>query len=317
MLFSVYTKEVEDDYFFHQDELLALKKALDEDPYVQSTAVAWFEGYSLWLQNESPYTNDLVSGSAPDPVSFNRWLAEYLDGSGAIFRDAVVFGGDVHHPRVVSSKLDGVTVDIVDGPQSIDVVDSIRESIDSSAPSLSPVAYAYPFLSYDGLRSLAKETARNILLATAAVFVVNLVLLADFVIAVIVVSMVALTDFMLFANIWYLGLSLNFVTSICIIFAVGLSVDYSSHIAHCFLSTAEGSRVTRATKVLTSVGSPIAAGALTTGFSIVFLGFASYYPFGVFFKMLTILVLLGIWHGIVLLPVILTFAGTDLLQGRT
>ena len=146
----MYTKEVEDDYFFHQEELAALKSALDADPHVQSTAVTSFEGYSRWLQTEFPYTNDLVNGSAPDAVSFNRWLAEYLDGSGSMFRDAVVFVGDDANPRVVSSKLDGMTVDIVDGPQSIDVVDSIRESIGSSAPLLDLAAHACPFLSTMG-----------------------------------------------------------------------------------------------------------------------------------------------------------------------
>lgn len=53
----------------------------------------------------------------------------------------------------------------------------------------------------------------------------------------LVVFSVLLVDFYLIALIYFWGLTMNSFTGVNMIFALGLAVDYSSHIAHNFLMT--------------------------------------------------------------------------------
>lgn len=67
---------------------------------------------------------------------------------------------------------------------------------------------------------------------------------------------------------WYADLTFNMVTSICIVLAVGIAVDYSVHIAHSFLCQ-EGSRKERAAAALYAIGADVFSGALTSWFAII------------------------------------------------
>lgn len=108
----------------------------------------------------------------------------------------------------------------------------------------------------------------------------------------------------------YVDLQFNIVTSINIILAVGIAVDYSSHIAHAYLDET-GSRHQRATRALYCMGSEVSYGAITTLVAVLGLGFASHYVFNVFFKMFCMVVAAGLWHGVVVLPVVLSIMGSS------
>lgn len=108
----------------------------------------------------------------------------------------------------------------------------------------------------------------------------------------------------------YVDLQFNIVTSINIILAVGVAVDYSSHVAHAYLDEA-GTRQQRAIRALYCMGSEVFYGAFTTLVAVLGLGFASHYVFNVFFKMFCAVVVAGLWHGIIVLPVILSIMGSS------
>merc|ERR1711920_708122 len=62
-----------------------------------------------------------------------------------------------------------------------------------------------------------------------------LIITADFVITTVVVLCVMMTDLFLFGHITYMGLTLNPLTILNIIISMGISVDYSAHIAYAYL----------------------------------------------------------------------------------
>ena len=107
---------------------------------------------------------------------------------------------------------------------------------------------------------------------------------------------------------WYLDLTFNSVTCICMVLAVGVAVDYSVHIAHHFLAT-YGTPTERAKHALHHIGGAVLNGAFTTGLAIAVLGFANHYILQTFFKMFFSIVLCGLWHGLVILPVVLSIFG--------
>ena len=86
------------------------------------------------------------------------------------------------------------------------------------------------------------ELGRNIGLALGAIFTVILVLLSNIKITLTVFLTVVLTlvDIIGFLHFW--GITIDIISCVNIVLAVGLCVDYSVHIAHAFL-VAEGKKL--------------------------------------------------------------------------
>lgn len=90
--------------------------------------------------------------------------------------------------------------------------------------------------------------------------------------------------------------------------SIGLAVDYSAHIAHSFM-VLNGSRRDRARGALLHIGGEVCDGAFTTWLAIAVMCMAEHYISQVFFKMFFAIVITGVWHGIVILPVVLSLIG--------
>ncbi|TRY67571.1 hypothetical protein TCAL_07821 [Tigriopus californicus] len=104
------------------------------------------------------------------------------------------------------------------------------------------------------------------------------------------------------------GLTIDTISCINIVLAIGLCVDYSAHIAHAFI-VEEGDRQTRATNSLVSMGPAILNGGITTFLALVLLGFSESHAFITFFKVFLLTVVFGLFHGLVYLPVVLSIMG--------
>ena len=80
-----------------------------------------------------------------------------------------------------------------------------------------------------------RETLYNLVGALIAVFIVILITNGNIIMSIYVVLCIGLTDLDVLALSYYWGLTLNAVTVVNIVLAVGLAVDYSAHIAHSYL----------------------------------------------------------------------------------
>lgn len=95
--------------------------------------------------------------------------------------------------------------------------------------------------------------------------------------------------------------------------AVGLSVDYAAHVAHAFLiAKSQDGKLNRRSRVLTAVrhiGAAVAYGAGSTLLALSLLVFSRAYVFQSFFKIFFLVIIIGLWHGLLLLPVVLSTIG--------
>lgn len=104
--------------------------------------------------------------------------------------------------------------------------------------------------------------------------------------------------------------------------AIGLSVDYAAHVAHTFLHTEspedddDSPRTTRALNAVKHIGAAVAYGAGSTLLSVSMLAFSTSYVFIAFFRIFFLVILFGLWHGLIMLPVILSIIGPPSLRER-
>ncbi|XP_061053540.1 NPC1-like intracellular cholesterol transporter 1 isoform X2 [Eubalaena glacialis] len=120
-----------------------------------------------------------------------------------------------------------------------------------------------------------------------------------------------LVDTVGFMTLW--DISYNAVSLINLVTAVGISVEFVSHITRSFAISTKPTRLERAKEATISMGSAVFAGVAMTNLpGILVLGLAKAQLIQVFFFRLNLLItVLGLLHGLVFLPVILSYVGPD------
>jgi predicted RND superfamily exporter protein len=183
----------------------------------------------------------------------------------------------------------------------------MRDITDDYGPGDSfPYNHRFPF--YEQYAVFAKETALSIGLACMMVYIITVIMFADFVTSTLVLLMVGMVDINILGMLYFWDTTLNAITIANIVISIGIAVDYNSHIAHAFKSST-GTRNERVIKALDTLGVSVLHGAASTFLAIVVLAASQSYIFRVFFKSFFGIVVFGFSHGLILLPVILSWVG--------
>ena len=132
---------------------------------------------------------------------------------------------------------------------------------------------------YEGFVNMRIELPRNIGLAFASIFFVTLITLNDLRLSTFVFLAVACSLVDLLGLLYFAGETINFSSFLCIIITVGLSIDYSLHVAHAF-RIAEGETSTeRASLALANIGPAVLNGGFTSILAMLIMFLADSRPY--------------------------------------
>ena len=105
------------------------------------------------------------------------------------------------------------------------------------------------------------------------------------------------------------GLAIDTSAAVLLSVALGLAVDFSAHIAHAFIITPGISRDKRIQSVIVQIGPAVFNGGFSTFLAFSILMISKSYVFKVFFKIFFLVVVFGLYYGLIVLPVILSLFG--------
>ncbi len=96
-------------------------------------------------------------------------------------------------------------------------------------------SFAQVYAAWETDEVIGRELWRNLGLAMVAVFAVTLLLLADLKICCLVLLCVVLTLVDVVGMLHFWGITVDTISCVNIVLAIGLCVDYSAHVAHAFM----------------------------------------------------------------------------------
>ncbi|KAK3599821.1 hypothetical protein CHS0354_022387 [Potamilus streckersoni] len=301
--------------YFHNKLLLEeMDRNIREDPHVLNGSVEfWFTAFTQWLKTTHNPNIRAQLGADFYPMSeeiFHGLVLKFISQpEGMAFGHMLKFHTGRTPPRIRASFIPLKHTRQTSSAEKITAMESLRGVLDGiKFPDGKCFSYGFSYLNNETNKILQEELYRNLALSGACIFVVTLVLIANLWTSLLVFTCVVGTVVDVIGTLQFMEVTIDNASSILIILCVGLAVDYSAHIGHTFM-TISGNKDDRAKVTLVKIGPAVINGGFSTFLAFVLLADSNSYGFALFFRVFMSVVVFGLFHGLVYLPVILSFIG--------
>uniref|UniRef100_A0A665U444 NPC1 like intracellular cholesterol transporter 1 n=1 Tax=Echeneis naucrates TaxID=173247 RepID=A0A665U444_ECHNA len=260
----------------------------------------------------------------PDGEQFNRFLPDFLGNRP----DLQCPKG--HHNKnnilTASSRFMAYHTTLTNSQEFTAALQMTRElaynitmgmrNISGTSPDFEVFPYTVTNTFYEQYLTIVPEGLFNISMCLLPTFVVCCLLLGldlwSGLLNLITIIMIVV-DTVGVMTLW--GIDYNAVALINLVTAVGISVEFVSHLTRSFALSIKPTHVERAMEATANMGSAVFAGVAMTNLpGIMVLAFAKAQLIQIFFFRLNLVItLLGMVHGLIFLPVLLSYLGTHFI----
>ncbi|KAH8118353.1 multidrug efflux transporter AcrB transmembrane domain-containing protein [Phellopilus nigrolimitatus] len=280
------------------------------------------------LEGQTPAWNITMNG-LPEGHEFTRYLKKWLIspaneecalGGQAAYSTAIAFDSEdrvsASHFRTFHSPLKTQT----DFINSLSAANRIADDI-SQRTGATVFPYSIHYVFFEQYIHIVAITQEILGLGLAAVLVITALLLGSWRTGSIVTGAVALTVITVMGVMGLWGISLNAISLVNLVISLGIAVEFCAHVARAFMGAGTGlpvdsyshqkERDERMWTALVDVGPSVLSGITFTkliGISVLALTRSKLLEI-YYFRMWLILIISGALHGLVLLPVVLSYAG--------
>nr|XP_054772716.1 patched domain-containing protein 3-like [Lytechinus pictus] len=289
-----------------QQKIEDLTQQFEDSEYIygKQFTESWLRMYLMFLQQS-------IGTTEVDKTTFvtllqNQFLTQPMFKQYSLDinfkKDANGMATDIEVSRfLVMSK------DMVNTTREGDMMIEVRDI--AKASNFNLTIFNPAFIVYDQYIGVLPNTLQTLGIALACMFFVALIMIPHPVCALWVTFCVISIDTGVIGYMSLWDVPLDPISMLNIILCIGFSVDFSAHITYAFVIAPKDKPNDRAISALRALGMPILQGALSSILAISVLSTAPVYVFRIFFKTLFLVMIFGAYHGLMLLPVILSYMG--------
>jgi Niemann-Pick C1 protein len=274
---------------------------------------------------------DLPLGARPSPRDVARLLPWFLasrpseacaKGGAGVYTGAVRMDSDDptgvaglgESGAVRASALRTYHTPLAEQRDFISALRAARALAESASRDLGLDVYVYSVFHvfFEQYLDLASQAFRLLALPLAAVVGACGLFTASWPAALLLLACLCSTLVHLAGAMSLAGMQVNAVSLVNLAMALGIAVEFHAHVLHAYLASPPGwRRARRVEAALRRAGAPVASGiTLTKLAGVGVLAFSRTRIFEVYyFRLYLALVVVGAWHGLVLLPMLLARVG--------
>eukprot|EP00092_Neocalanus_flemingeri_P006866 GFUD01007412.1.p1 GENE.GFUD01007412.1~~GFUD01007412.1.p1 ORF type:complete len:1065 (+),score=241.14 GFUD01007412.1:250-3444(+) len=272
----------------------------------------WHPGFRDYV-NKFKNTNDSFEVLISNETYFRDKLTQFLfSPKGAIFQPNFFFSEPIKcgepAPDVLLQAIPYSHKRFNSSTVWIPAMREVQRIVEETPFSNYSFPIALTYINWETDAIVGVELLRNVGIALICIFFTTLITLGSWRGSIFVMMCVLFTciDVAGFMHWW--GLTIEITSMNILIISVGLCVDFCAHIMHGFL-TVQGSRDERVLHIMENIAPAVLNGGFSSILALSLLVTSRSHIFTSFFKIFFMICVFGLFHGLVMLPVVLCVLG--------
>ncbi|XP_023219811.1 patched domain-containing protein 3-like [Centruroides sculpturatus] len=263
-----------------------------------------------WLREYLSFSESALSKLVFKGYNLNNSY-EFVDGLKNVFlnvksfrrfRKDIVF--NTEGDRIVASRCYILSYNIKDSSAEMTMLETVRKIADDS--KFKVFVHDPYFVYYDQYLNVTTTCIQTVCLSALLVSLVLFLFIPNFTCTICVMLTVVSIEVCIVGYMSLWNVNVDTISMIILVMSAGFCVDYSAHITYAYISSEESDPAGKMRYALYAAGYPIIQGCASTILGVSVLYFGSSYLFVIFFKILLLTMTFSAFHGLILLPVILS-----------